>query len=144
MKEKNKLLLLTSFFLFLSCLIFLVSGSEMLLLLLIKNPEIPLGNLTTAIGLIAFPIWVYLAFQLNKNTPPLILKFLKFNVVLNILWWPIGRNLSGNWKNSFKNIPEKSELFKNYTFLILGITLVIILFYFILLIYKRITQKTLF
>ncbi len=138
-----KLLYKISLIIFLLSLILLITGSPFLMILINKNPEIPLGSLTTALGIIALPTLLFAKVSLTHSMPQTwkkrILIASKIGILLTFFWWPLGRYLSGNWSNSFINIPEQSKLFWNLTY---GLIIYILLLWLAFLATKFFYKKT--
>ena len=118
----------------------LVTGSEWLLVELIKSPSIPLGSISTALGIIALHVLVYTVIQrltVVKIWESVFLGILFFSFVLAIGWLPLGRFLSGNWSNSFFNQPVHSMIFWNYTYVIVGLPLFVLVFFLLRFLWLR-------
>lgn len=83
----------------------LISGSSLLNTRLDSNNFIPIGTLTTWIGMICLPLSVYWGIQemrrpSRKETKILSL-ILRIIIVLGVLWVPISYGLAGNLSFSF-------------------------------------------
>jgi len=132
-------------FCFVSAVLLLLSGSEILLYEVIKKPSIPFGNISTALGLIAFPLVIGYALNTKKRKNKLsqILNILLvFGWACTVAWWPLGRFLSGNWRNSFVDRPCQSLLFWNYTYFVVGLLLFILLIHLLSVLKERLFRKS--
>lgn len=127
---------------FLLATFLLVTGSPFLMFPILKSPDILLGSLSTALGIIALPTMLFAKLHLNPSikdkTKRLLLIITKMGVALSTLWWPLGRYLSGNWNNSFHYIPERSALFWALTYALVGYLL---LLWFIYAVNLMLTRK---
>ena len=126
---------------FLLSLCFLVSGSSLLLLTVGGSAQIPLGNITTALGVIALAIlvWSVLVWQGQPTIGwhRMLAWLSKLGVLLSAIWLPLGRLLSGNWSNSFVNRPTASWWFWNTTYGIVGFPLLLLLVFGLLKLSRR-------
>ena len=108
--KNRKLKFFSSLIVFVAAGYFLISGSPLVTMSLSKTANIPLGNLTTWIGMIALPLTFYYGIKGLRepgNKTERILSFvLKALILLAILWVPISYLLAGNMSNSFSNTPE--------------------------------------
>lgn len=90
----------------------LASGDRLLLIPLVEDPYLPLGNIITPIGFIAFN---GLAFRLNQK------KTLKWmaavGVLLSTFWFGVSWLLAGNPATSFSNQPTEFRIWLLYTVL---------------------------
>jgi hypothetical protein len=89
----------------LSVIILLVTGSPLLTIAFDSDSKIPSGTLITWIGMISLPLTIYWGIEeLRKPSSKLnrfLSGFLKFIIVLGILWVPISYLLAGNLSFSF-------------------------------------------
>jgi hypothetical protein len=89
----------------LSVIILLVTGSPLLTIAFDSDSKIPSGTLITWIGMISLPLTIYWGIEeLRKSSSKLnrfLSGFLKFIIVLGILWVPISYLLAGNLSFSF-------------------------------------------
>lgn len=89
----------------LSVIILLVTGSPLLTIAFDSDSKIPSGTLITWIGMISLPLTIYWGTEeLRKPSSKLnrfLSGFLKFIIVLGILWVPISYLLAGNLSFSF-------------------------------------------
>ena len=111
--------------------ILLISGSPLLVYPIGNQAQIPLGNVTTALGIIALAIMVWCILHW-AGTPTsqwhrILAGIAKLAVVLSAIWWPLGRILSGNWTNSFIDRPTASWWFWNSTYAIVAFPLLLLL-----------------
>ncbi len=125
----------------------LISGSSILNIALDSAKTIPLGTFITAMGMIAFPLSVYLGVQVLRQPRgyfySVLSALLKVVLVLGLLWIPISYGLAGNWSFSF----TESQTFRGgqsamrwFWRLSYGIgltTLLILMLYWISLLFKR-------
>jgi heme/copper-type cytochrome/quinol oxidase subunit 4 len=88
-----------------STIIFLVSGSSLMMIALDDANSIPLGTFITWAGMIALPLSVYWGIkELRKPSEKLnriISGFINIIIILGILWVPISYLLAGNLSFSF-------------------------------------------
>jgi len=89
----------------LSVLMLLVSGSSILTTVWDGNKSVPLGTPITWLGMISLPLTIYWGVkELRKpmrNFNKVLSGFLKFIIVLGLLWVPISYLLAGNLSFSF-------------------------------------------
>lgn len=93
-------------FAFLFCLYILFFQAEWLGMLIIKNPEFPLGTLISCFMIIDLSYLVYSIFpvKINSKSTRNMKISMKAFFILSIFWGLFSYLLSGNWKCSFQNI----------------------------------------
>ena len=103
--NKRRIFFYTALILTLIVIILLVIGSSLLTLALDRDESIPFGTLITWTGMISLPLTIYWGIkELRKPSSKLnriLSGFLKFIIVLGILWIPISYLLAGNLSFSF-------------------------------------------
>lgn len=137
MSRKILLLILLST-VFLSTFL-LVSGSDLLLIPLVEDPYLPLGNIITWIGIIALPLSIYFGIgkvrKPHTKTATFYKHLLKLIIALAAAWGFVAYGLAGNFATTFKNQPgfvgssRASEYFWNYNYLVVAAPLVFLLVY---------------
>lgn len=117
MSASSKLLLATVMVVLTGIL--LASGSSLISIPLLEDPYVPLGNVMTWFALIFLPwgvIQFYLVFGNLGRVLEVVYGLLLRLAMLGGAAWPfLGRYLSGNWANSFDQVPQESALFWAYT-----------------------------
>lgn len=119
----------------------LATASPVLVIELSSDPYIPLGNIITWIGLVAFPIAIYSGIYFIRKPKSVFLKLLKIllliDIVLAALWFLVSFYLADNWSASFEGNEEfrggirASYYFWNYTYLVVGLPLLLLITYWI-------------
>ena len=108
--SSSKILFIISLLIFLFSAFLLMTGSSVLLIELNKDPYIPLGTITTWLGIIAIPSSIYWGINNLRAPKRRIHKFLSFllklAILLAILWVPISFGLAGNWSFTFSSTPS--------------------------------------
>jgi hypothetical protein len=103
--NKRKIYFYSALILTLSVITLLVTGSSLLTIVLNKDESIPVGTLTTWIGMISLPLTIYCGIkELRKPSRKLnriLSGLLKITIILGILWVPISYLLAGNLSFSF-------------------------------------------
>ncbi len=126
---------------FILSFLLLLSGSSLLVLSLGGQAAIPLGNLTTALGILAFSVLSFCSLRWrgrpNRTWHRYLVTLAGISIGLSVTWWPVGRMLSGNWSNTFINQPLASWWFWNYSYTLVGFPLVLLLLYFLFSLFKR-------
>ncbi len=140
--KTSRILFWISLVFFLCSTSLLISGSRVLVMSIGGQATVPLGNFTTALGIIALAVlvWSLICWKGKPNTKwHRMLTFCSATSIgLSTLWWPIGRILSGNWSNTFVNRPSASWWFWNYSYAIVGLSLALLLLFFVGSVLKRI------
>ena len=132
-------------------IIILVTGSPLLKIALDNEATIPLGTLITWAGMISLPFTIYWGTkELRKPSNELnriLSGFLKFIIILGILWVPISYLLAGNLsfsfseKETFQGGQDAMRWFWRYSYGI-GIGSILILStYWISLLFKIIQKR---
>lgn len=137
----RRVLFLFSLIIFLTTLVLLITGSKWLLISLSSSANIPSGTFITWLGLIAFPLSMYLGntrLIYTKNKTDKVFRMLIFiAIILAVLWVPISYLLADNIsftfseKNSFRGGQDAMKLFWQYTYAVPIYSLIIILLYWI-------------
>lgn len=141
---KKALVLWIPFLIFLFSSFLLITGSDLLLFEVLTNPYLPMGSITTALGLLSVPVLVFYIVDkasFSASWKILLRAILSISLVLSLFWLPLGRLLSGNWSNSFTDRPKESLLFWNYTYTALALPLIALVVFFMVLAWGRITKK---
>ena len=119
----------------------LASGSSILTKPIISNSELLYGNLLAALGMCAIPTLLFSKIKSEKGPTnrlhQILLRLGQIGLFTALIWWPLGRYLSGNWRNSFQNIPERSALFWTLTFVLLGYFILIWVLYLLFSLSKK-------
>ncbi|MEM1081840.1 MAG: hypothetical protein AAGH65_09695 [Pseudomonadota bacterium] len=113
------------------------SGHPVLLLPLLDDPAIPLGNWITAMGLVALATIGVLLLTDRKTNHSRVDAYLAGGqrglVYLAVFWWPVGALLSGNLSNTFTpaNTFQGSalamQLFWSYTLAVVILPVVLVM-----------------
>jgi hypothetical protein len=110
----------------------LVSSSSVLVIGLGSDPYIPLGNILTWIGMIAFPISIYSGIFYK------ILKLLLFiAILLTVFWGVVSFYLADNWsanfgsQEGFRGSTRAANYFWNYNYLVVGLPLILLITFWI-------------
>ena len=123
---------------FLFCLYILFFQTEWLGILIIENPEFPLGTLISWFMIIDFTYFVYSLFPTNFNTQwaRKSRKILKVFILFGFLWGVFSYILAGNWNWVFTSRV-------NFLIWVLMTSLLIIcpLVFVLILIFKKILKK---
>ena len=103
--NKRKIYFYSTLILTIGVIVILVTGSSLLTIALNSDETIPFGTIITWTGMISFPLTIYWGIKelrepLNKLNK-ILSGFLKFIIVLGILWVPISYLLAGNLSFSF-------------------------------------------
>ena len=105
--DKRKTYFYCSLLLTLFAVILLVSGSSLLTINLIRGSTIPLGTLTTWVGMISLPLMIYWGVkELREPTSSLnkmLSRILKVVIIFGLFWGPISYLLAGNFSFSFSD-----------------------------------------
>lgn len=132
------------FFLILLGIVFLstfllITGSDLLLIPLVEEPYLPLGNIITWIGIIALPFSIYFGIGKIRNpqtkTTKVYNRILKLIIALAVAWGFVAYGLAGNFATTFKNQPEfvgssrAAESYWYYNYLVVLAPLVFLLVY---------------
>jgi heme/copper-type cytochrome/quinol oxidase subunit 4 len=103
--NRRKIWFFSSLIVTFSTIIFLVTGSSLLMIALDDANSIPLGTFITWAGMIALPLSIYWGIkELRKPSEKLnriLCGFIKIIIILGILWVPISYLLAGNLSFSF-------------------------------------------
>lgn len=106
--NRRKIFLLISLTVLVVAFILLYTGSGILEAALNNSPYIPVGTLTTWLGMIAFPLAVYWGSKGLRQPATSVRRSLaaivKFILALAILWAPICYLLAGNWAYNFSEV----------------------------------------
>ena len=102
---KRKIYFYSALILTIGVIVLLVIGSSLLTIALNSDETIPFGTIITWTGMISLPLTIYWGIkELRKPSSKLnriLSGFLKFIIVLGILWIPISYLLAGNLSFSF-------------------------------------------
>ncbi|WP_157243295.1 hypothetical protein [Olleya marilimosa] len=103
--NRRKIWFFSSLIVTFSAIIFLVTGSSLLMIALDDANSIPLGTFITWAGMIALPLSGYWGIkELRKPSEKLnriLSGFIKIIIILGILWVPVSYLLAGNLSFSF-------------------------------------------
>lgn len=136
MMKYRKTLLYISIIIFLISTTLLVTGSSLLTRPLGGNDGIPLGNITTWLGIISIPILILFSHKSFYNSDTTFLSFsnvLKALILLSVFWLPICYLLAGNFNFSFTEKAEfqggqlASRIFWYFTYFIVVAPIVLFL-----------------
>lgn len=134
----RKIIITLSLITFLFSAYLLLTGSELLMYPLIKSPVLPLGNVITWLGFIAFPlsVWFGIGSLYNPQTKAdrIFRRLAIVLVVLGLLWAPVSFLLAGNLTNEFsgsavgfQGSPQASEIFWGFSYVVAAAPVVLIL-----------------
>ncbi len=115
----------------------LFTGSPLLLLLAIERIGLPLGNVTTWVGMIALVMMVYLGsdrLRHPRSKPDAIYRATWIVLLVLALGWPlVSYALAGNWANtfsgsatSFRGSPAAAKWFMGYSIAVVILPLVFV------------------
>ena len=141
---KKAFLLWIPFLIFLFSSFLLITGSDLLLFEVLTNPYLPLGSITTALGLLSAPVLVFYIVDkasFSASWKILLRTILSISLVLALFWLPLGRLLSENWSNSFTDRPKASLLFWNYTYTALVLPFSALMVFLMVLAWERTAEK---
>ena len=103
---RNRLVFIISLLVFLTVLGLLITGSNLLTISLAKNPEIPLGNMLTWLGLMAFPLMLFTGIRSVRQPRSQLDKAMRLllwvSLFLAVLWPFVSFYLADNWSFNFK------------------------------------------
>lgn len=103
--NRRKIWYFSSLIVTFSTIIFLVSGSSLMMIALDDANSIPLGTFITWAGMIALPLSVYWGIkelrEPSEKLNRILSGFIKIIIILGILWVPISYLLAGNLSFSF-------------------------------------------
>lgn len=149
--KKRTAYFLMSLVVFLVSLGLLISGSSILVKPVIPESSVPVGTVSTWLGLIALSLlFVYGNNKLNapKNNFEQTIRFgFKTCFFLALFWGLVSYLLAGNWSYNFKTSDEfvgsneAYEVFRYYTLLVVGLPFLLALFYALISLQKRITRR---
>ena len=119
----------------------LVSSSSVLVIELSSDPYIPLGNILTWIGMIAFPISIYSGISSFRKPTSLFFQILKIllviAIVLAVFWGLVSLYLADNWsanfgsREGFRGSTRAANYFWNYNYLVVGLPLILLITFWI-------------
>ena len=150
--NRRKIYFFSALILTLGSIALLVTGSSLLLLSLGGDTFIPLGTLTTWIGMIALPLTVYWGIKEMRSPSKKLNKvfsgLLKLIIVLGILWAPISYVFAGNFsfsfsvKETFQGGQEAMQWFWRLSYgIAIGAIVVVFMYWVSLLFQKREAKK---
>lgn len=103
--NKRKILLISSSVVTFCVIILLVTGSSLLSKALDTSNSVPLGTFITWAGMISLPLTIYWSVKElrkpSKKLNKILSGFLKFIIILAILWLPLSYLLAGNLAFNF-------------------------------------------
>lgn len=106
--NRRKIWFIGSLAIFFTALLLLVTGSSILDNSMSQTRNIPFGNLTTWLGMIALPLSVYWGSNSFRQPDTRFRSFLaillKILIILGILWAPICYLLAGNFAFNFSEV----------------------------------------
>ena len=106
--NKQKIVLLTSLVIFILALTLLFTGSSFLEYALITEPYLPVGTISTWLGMIALPSSIYWGSkemrQPSSKINKVLSRLLKILLVLAVFWAPISALLAGNLAYNFSEV----------------------------------------
>lgn len=148
----RKIIITLSLLTFLVSAYLLMSGSELLVKPLIEKPTLPLGNVITWLGFIAFPVSIW--FGLNSlydpktRTDRIFRSLAIILVVLGLLWAPISFLLAGNLQNNFGGTGivfqgsfEAGQIFWWYSYFLAGAPIVLLVVFGLVKLIKKVLSK---
>ena len=131
---------------FIFCTWLLVSASPWLLIPITQSPYLPLGTLTTWIGMVSLPVSMYCGFRMLRRGQHYVLGILrillKTSIFLSASWGLISYTLAGNWSysfgksSSFSGSDMASNIFWYLNYAIVGLPVAILLSYSIFMLYR--------
>ena len=148
---KAKPVFLISLIILIICTYLLASGSDILGKSLIKGQNLPVGTLVAWAGLVSLPLTFYAGMSKVKRTFTSARKIFRYAimvfVILAALWGPVSYLLAGNWsftfeqQAGFRGSIKASGYFWKYTIIIVVLTLVFMLFYFLYMLTEKQREK---
>jgi len=108
--HKRKYILIVSLLILIISAVLLITGSSVLMVAVVENPYLPLGNIIAWAGIMALPSAIYFGIG-SLNKPILVFeKIIKYIlitiIILAVLWAPISYWLAGNFAFTFTAQPD--------------------------------------
>jgi len=103
--NREKFGLLASILVFILSLTLLLTGAPLLEIKILKDPYLPVGTLTTWLGMISLPCAIYWGIKELRRPTTLVNQYLsrllKLCIVLTLVWAPVCALLAGNLAFNF-------------------------------------------
>lgn len=137
--HKRKYILIVSLLILIISAVLLITGSSVLMVAMVENPFIPLGNIIAWAGIMALPVTIYFGIinlQKPRNYFERLIKYLLLSsIMLAVFWAPISYWLSGNFtfiftpQPGFRGSNLASEIFWYFNYFIVATPVLILIFH---------------
>lgn len=135
----RRLFRLLPLFLFLACLLLILTGSPILLKPLMNDLDFPIGTLISWVGIAMLPLSIIMGVRLIRKPTSLAYRFYKrvyiFFFLLSAAWGLISYYLVGNWAFTysdtgvFRGSEKAFQLIVTFTFTLISLNLLLLLIF---------------